>query len=405
MKEQAISILDYHYELPLERIAKFPLPERDNSKLLVYKNNTIKESTYAQLSDYLPKNSLLFFNNTKVIPARLYFKTSNDKHIEIFCLESATNTVDVIGKMHETKSVQWKCIVGGLAKWKDDFVFLKTDAIEIKAQIIERLSDSLVIEFSWEPGNKTFSEVLQIAGAVPIPPYLKRNAESLDAERYQTLYAKNEGSVAAPTAGLHFTDNLLQKIKTQNIQAHYITLHVGAGTFKPVKASTMREHQMHREFIEITIDTIESIVINSNKQMIAVGTTSLRTIESLYWLGVKVTLNADIKLTDLIINQWDAYELNKFKINSNDALLNLKNYLIKHNLSSIYTQTSLLIVPGYDFKIIMALVTNFHQPESTLILLVAAFIGKDWRKVYNHALTQNFRFLSYGDGSLLFRGI
>lgn len=402
-KEQLISIKDYHYDLPFERIAKYPLPERDASKLAVYKNGNITESTYCHLDEFLPNDSILFFNNTKVIPARLFFKTSNDKPIEIFCLESAINTTDVYGEMLKTNNVRWKCIVGGLAKWKEPFVYLTTEEIQIKAQLIERLTGTFIVEFSWEPGDKSFSEVLQMAGAIPIPPYLKRNSESLDSLRYQTLYAKNEGSVAAPTAGLHFTGSLMKKLATKNVTPHYITLHVGAGTFKPVKAEAMADHEMHREFMEVSLSVIETILLAKDKTIGAVGTTSLRTIESLYWLGVKAYLNPTIKAEELIVNQWDPYQLNIHNIKLQDALHSLHSYLIRHQLNSLYTQTSLLIVPGYDFKIINVLVTNFHQPESTLILLVAAFIGEDWRKVYQHALDNDFRFLSYGDGCLLFK--
>ena len=403
MKEQLISIKDYHYDLPFERIAKYPLPERDESKLVVYKNGNLIESAYKHLDDFLPDNTLLFFNNTKVIPARLFFKTSTDKTIELFCLESAINTTDVYGEMLQTNSVKWKCIVGGVAKWKDPFIYLTTGQLQIKAQLIERLNDCFIVEFSWEPGDKSFSEVLQMAGAIPIPPYLKRSSESIDGLRYQTLYAKNEGSVAAPTAGLHFTERLMHKLTTKNIIPHYITLHVGAGTFKPVKAEAMADHEMHREFIEVSLSVIETILVSADKPIGAVGTTSLRTIESLYWLGVKAHLNSTIKLEELIVNQWDPYQLNQHQISVQIAVQSLYNYLVKHQLKSLYTQTSLLIVPGYDFKIIKALVTNFHQPESTLILLVAAFIGEDWRKVYQYALDHEFRFLSYGDGCLLFK--
>ena len=403
MKEQLISIKDYHYDLPFERIAKYPLPERDESKLVVYKNGNLIESAYKHLDDFLPDNTLLFFNNTKVIPARLFFKTSTDKTIELFCLESAINTTDVYGEMLQTNSVKWKCIVGGVAKWKDPFIYLTTGQLQIKAQLIERLNDCFIVEFSWEPGDKSFSEVLQMAGAIPIPPYLKRSSESIDGLRYQTLYAKNEGSVAAPTAGLHFTERLMHKLTTKNSIPHYITLHVGAGTFKPVKAEAMADHEMHREFIEVSLSVIETILVSADKTIGAVGTTSLRTIESLYWLGVKAHLNSTIKLEELIVNQWDPYQLNQHQISVQIAVQSLYNYLVKHQLKSLYTQTSLLIVPGYDFKIIKALVTNFHQPESTLILLVAAFIGEDWRKVYQYALDHEFRFLSYGDGCLLFK--
>jgi S-adenosylmethionine:tRNA ribosyltransferase-isomerase len=403
MKEQLISIKDFHYDLPLERIAKFPLTNRDESKLLVYNNSSIEESNYTKLANYLPSDSLMFFNNTKVIPARLFFKTSTDKVIEIFCLESANKTNDLYGDLLKTKSVTWKCIIGGLAKWKEQFVFLKSKDITISAQIIERFTDTFIVEFTWEPSELSFSEVLQLAGSIPIPPYLKRNSELSDSERYQTLYAKYEGSVAAPTAGLHFTDNVLQSLAQKKCNINFITLHVGAGTFKPVKADVMGGHEMHREFIDVSKESIQAIISSLNKTIVTVGTTSLRTIESLYWLGVKTVLNPKILPSDLLVNQWDPYELNAHKIGVDVALHSLLNFMVSNNLSTIYSQTSLLIVPGYEFKIANALVTNFHQPESTLILLVAAFIGDDWQKVYQYALNHDFRFLSYGDGSLLFK--
>lgn len=403
MKEQLISIKDFHYDLPVERIAKYPSAKRDDSKLLVYKNTEIKESNYNHIADFLPSDSLIFFNNTKVIPARLFFKTSNDKNIEIFCLESAANTTDVYGDLFKTQSVTWKCIIGGLAKWKEQYVYLKTDSLTIKAQILERFTDTFIVEFNWEPSDKSFSEVLQIAGAIPIPPYLKRNSEIVDSERYQTLYAKHEGSVAAPTAGLHFTDDIVKSLILKQINPQYVTLHVGAGTFKPVKADNMGGHEMHREFMEVSLNTLNHLIDNIDKPIISVGTTSLRTLESLYWLGLKTYLNPNISINEVLVNQWDPYQLNERHITVKEALISLQQFLIVNQFKSIYSPTSLLIVPGYEFKIVNALVTNFHQPESTLILLVAAFIGDDWKKVYQYALNNDFRFLSYGDGSVLFR--
>jgi S-adenosylmethionine:tRNA ribosyltransferase-isomerase len=401
--EKQISIKDYHYDLPFDRIAKYPLAERDFSKLLVYKNETITESQYIAIDEFLPTDSLLFFNNTKVIPARLFFKTSTQKDIEVFCLEPVSSNADVYSSMLQQNSSQWKCLVGGAAKWKEQFVFLNSPELQIKAEIKERLQGTFILEFTWEPATKTFAEVLQIAGAIPIPPYLKRATEDGDLERYQTIYAHKEGSVAAPTAGLHFTDNVFEKLKNKNIKPIYVTLHVGAGTFKPVKSNTMAEHDMHGEYIDVSLDTIMYLSDHIDKPVTAVGTTSLRTLESLFWIGEKIAQQPNLMPHELLVDQWQPYVSSNNQINAKEALKYIVDFLNQHQLKTLYAKTSILIVPGYQFKIVNALVTNFHQPESTLILLVAAFIGQDWRKVYQYALDHEFRFLSYGDGSLLFR--
>ena len=401
--EKQISIKDYHYDLPFDRIAKYPLAERDLSKLLVYKNETITESQYIAIDEFLPTDSLLFFNNTKVIPARLFFKTSTQKDIEVFCLEPVSSNADVYSSMLQQNSSQWKCLVGGAAKWKEQFVFLNSPELQIKAEIKERLQGTFILEFTWEPATKTFAEVLQIAGAIPIPPYLKRATEDVDLERYQTIYAHKEGSVAAPTAGLHFTDKVFEKLKNKNIKPIYVTLHVGAGTFKPVKSNTMAEHDMHGEYIVVSLDTIMYLYDQINKPVTAVGTTSLRTLESLFWIGEKIAQQPNLMPHELLVDQWQPYVSSNNQINAKEALKYIIDFLNQHQLKTLYAKTSILIVPGYQFKIVNALVTNFHQPESTLILLVAAFIGQDWRKVYQYALDNEFRFLSYGDGSLLFR--
>jgi S-adenosylmethionine:tRNA ribosyltransferase-isomerase len=282
-------------------------------------------------------------------------------------------------------------------------VFLNQPDLQIKAEIKERLHGTFILEFTWEPKNKTFAEVLQIAGAIPIPPYLKRDTEDLDLVRYQTIYADKEGSVAAPTAGLHFTEKIFKKLENKNIIPTYITLHVGAGTFKPVKSDTMAEHEMHGEYIDVPVSTLQYLYENFDKSITAVGTTSLRTLESLFWIGEKIINNPAIKPHELFVDQWQPYETNANQISSKYALKCIIDFLNQHQLKTLYAKTSILIVPGYKFKIVNALVTNFHQPESTLILLVAAFIDEDWRKVYQYALNNDFRFLSYGDGSLLFR--
>lgn len=402
MKEKKITINDYNYELPLNKIANYPLSERDLSKLLVYKNKQCTSSQYLHLASFLPEASLLFFNNTKVIPARLFFKTTTNKDIEIFCLEPISSGVDAYANFAQNKNNRWKCLVGGAAKWKDQFVYLKNDELLLKAEIIERQGSNFILKFSWEPQHKSFYEVLHIAGAIPIPPYLKRATEDIDLERYQTVFAEKEGSVAAPTAGLHFTDRLLETIIKKNISLNYITLHIGAGTFMPVKSELMTDHEMHTEYIEVSLSTINDLYHN-DKLITAVGTTSLRTLESLYWVGYKIANNNNITPNDLQIEQWECYEAPNSSITPKKALWHIIKFLEQHQLTTLYAKTKILIVPGYEFKMVNALITNFHQPKSTLILLVAAFIGKDWREVYQYALDNEFRFLSYGDGSLLFR--
>lgn len=403
MQQKNISIKDFHYDLPFERIAKYPLAERDLSKLLIYKNEVINQTQYQHIADYLPQNSLLFFNNTKVIPARLFFKTSTQKDIEIFCLEPFSSAANVYDSMLQQAQVRWKCLVGGAVKWKEQFVYLETANLKIKAEIIERQQGTFILQFTWEPAQKSFAEVLQIAGAIPIPPYLKRATEAIDLERYQTIYADKEGSVAAPTAGLHFTDQVFEQLKEKNITPTYITLHVGAGTFKPVKSDTMAEHDMHGEYMDVPLSTIEYLYQHIDKTITAVGTTSLRTLESLFWIGEKIAQHPNILPKDLYVDQWQPYTEVEKVISNKKSLLHIINYLKQHQLLTLYAKTSILIVPGYQFKIVDRLVTNFHQPESTLILLVAAFVGDDWRKIYQYALDNDFRFLSYGDGSLLYK--
>jgi S-adenosylmethionine:tRNA ribosyltransferase-isomerase len=402
MEPQNIRIQDYCYNLPPDRIAKYPLENRDSSKLLIYKHNDISESVYASLDQYLPSGSVLFFNNTKVIPARLFFNTTDNKIIEIFCLEPISSNSDPYIELNKKASCKWKCIVGGAAKWKDTHAALYHNQITLKAEKIEKVNDAFIIQFTWEPSEKTFSEILEITGTIPIPPYLKRKTETIDVLRYQTIYAQNAGSVAAPTAGLHFTDSLLQKIKLKDCTIQSLTLHVGAGTFKPVKTSKMLEHQMHQEYIDVDLQTLKNLLASFNQSIIAVGTTSLRTLESLYWIGLKLHKNKNLSQSELEVKQWEPYENENQLITKKDAIQAIINYLDKTKLNSLCAKTGILIAPGYNFKIVNALITNFHQPESTLILLVAALVGQSWRTIYDYALEHNFRFLSYGDGSLLF---
>ncbi len=400
-----LSILDYTYYLPDAQIAKYPMPERDASKLLVYKDGAIAESIYKDLASHLPADTMLVFNNTKVVEARLLFTKTTGGVIEIFCLEPDNQYADITTAMLQKGGVFWKCLVGGAKKWKSESL-VKSIALDggelyLTATMIERLNDYFLIEFSWDDTLLSFAEILHLAGLIPLPPYLNRTVEESDKETYQTIYARHDGSVAAPTAGLHFTEPLFNSLAAKGITHSFVTLHVGAGTFKPVSAATMNEHEMHAEFIDVSIEFIESIL--TDKTIIPVGTTSLRTLESLYWLGVKVMSNKgkDISLKEgLELFQWDAYELPQ-DIKKEVALLGLMDWMKTNNSTNLITKTQLLIAPSYQLRIAKGLVTNFHQPQSTLLLLVAAIIGDDWRKVYNYALENNFRFLSYGDGCLL----
>ena len=399
-----ISILEYTYSLPDEQIAKYPLPERDESKLLVYKDGMLEESAYKALASHLPADTLLIFNNTKVVEARLLFTKATGGVIELFCLEPHDQYSDITTAMLQKGKVLWKCLVGGAKKWKAEALVkeIKQGEIIIKlsALMVEKLNDYFLIELSWDNETLTFAEILHMAGLIPLPPYLNRKAEETDKSTYQTIYAQHDGSVAAPTAGLHFTKRLFTNLAEKGISHQFVTLHVGAGTFKPVKAATMQEHEMHAEYIDVSMDLIESLL--TKRTIIPVGTTSLRTLESLYWLGVKVVSSEWLVVNEnLGLTQWDAYELPQ-DIKKETALLALINWMKEHHLTRLITKTQLLIAPGYQLRIAKGIVTNFHQPQSTLLLLVAAIIGNDWRKVYEHALANNFRFLSYGDGCLLF---
>lgn len=400
-----ISILDFTYDLPDEKIALHPLTERDSSKLLIYKDGNISEDTYSNIASYIPEKSLLVFNNSKVINARLRFKKSSGGIIEIFCLEPYELINEYSSSMNRKGHVKWKCMIGGASKWKEKElsrkITINNEEIIITAVLVEKLPDAYVVALSWTPASYSFAEVIAVAGDVPLPPYIKREADITDTSRYQTIYAKYDGSVAAPTAGLHFTEAVFSKLAAKEISHAYVTLHVGAGTFKPVKAETMQDHEMHAEWIDVDMETIRKLLTNEGK-VIAVGTTSLRTIETLYWLGVKSILDA--AADTLTLQQWDVYEepLLASNYTATEALHALLGWMETRKLQRIFTQTQLLIATGYKFRIAKALVTNFHQPQSTLLLLVAAAVGEDWRKVYDYALGNNFRFLSYGDGNLLF---
>jgi S-adenosylmethionine:tRNA ribosyltransferase-isomerase len=400
-----IKIQDYSYVLPNERIAKFPLQERDASKLLIYQKGNISESTYRHLADYIPADSCIFFNNTKVIPARLLFQNATGATIEIFCLEPTT---ELASSMTQQGNAEWLCIVGNAKRWKaGEILSLNTEGgIELKAKIMARTQERFVIQFSWLPSANTFSEILSFMGQVPLPPYLNRGVEDSDKQRYQTIYAHYEGSVAAPTAGLHFTDNIFDNFKQKKIEPHYITLHVGAGTFKPVKSEVIADHDMHAEYFDVPLNTLKILRGSiGKKNIIAVGTTTLRTLESLYLMGCKISLNPRLTLEEATIKQWDAYETAFEAITPLSAFEALIQWVESQNMERIVAKTQLLIAPPYRIRTVNALVTNFHQPQSTLLLLVAAFVGEDWRRIYDYALSNDFRFLSYGDGCLFLRDL
>ncbi len=405
MNPRSISVNDYDYLLPDDRIALHPLLERDASKLLVYKNSVFEETQFSSLDHFIPANSLLVFNNSKVINARIKFTKPSGAVIEIFCLEPYGVINDYSSIMSATNTVQWKCLVGSAAKWKDEILQKEIDVagekVILHAKKIAKITEAFIVELFWEPTGFCFAEIIEAAGKVPLPPYIKRNTDGEDSSRYQTIFAEHDGSVAAPTAGLHFSPTLFEKLAAKNIEKAFVTLHVGAGTFKPVKAETMQEHEMHAEYIDVDIATIEKLKSNIGK-ITAVGTTSLRTLESLYWMGVKVHMNPTIANPEIL--QWDVYESDMTAVNYStlEALNFLSDWMIFNNKKTLFTRTQILIVPGYTFRVVNMLVTNFHQPRSTLLLLVAAAIGNDWKKMYDHAMKNDFRFLSYGDGNLLF---
>lgn len=402
MDFKSIKISDYLYNLPDEKIAQFPLAERDSSKLLIYKSGNIEESNFRHIDNYIPPGSQVIFNNTKVIPARLFFHKDTGAKIEIFCLEPVSGITDYQAEFHRKGKSEWKCFVGNASKWKSGKVKSKFEfdkkEFEISAEARDKISDEYVIEFTWDNTDVTFGEIIESLGKVPLPPYIRRESEPSDKDKYQTVYAEVDGSVAAPTAGLHFTDDVLKKIKMKNCGIDYLTLNVGAGTFKPVKSKIIGEHKMHGELFCVSDDLLKNILKYRDRRITAVGTTSLRTLESIYWYGVKLKKNIG---SEFYIEQWYPYE--NGEIPMEESVNEVLYYMVKNNLKNIYGNTELMVVPGYNFKIVDLLITNFHLPGSTLLLLVAAFIGDDWKKVYDYALKNNFRFLSYGDSSLLIR--
>ncbi len=418
-------IADFSYELPNEKIAKYPLAERDASRLLLYKKGIISETVFGNIANHLPTDSLLVFNNSKVIQSRLTFTKPSGGVIEIFILEPCPEYGDITTAMKTTGCIRCTCLVGGAKKWKQGKLEIRVgswgheprqqgheprqqrheprqqsvETMVLNAQIIEKQTEAFIIEFNWHP-EVDFASALEIFGNTPIPPYLHRSSDETDKERYQTIYAKEDGSVAAPTAGLHFTDSVMQSLQSKNINHAYVTLHVGAGTFKPVKSETIAGHEMHAEYIVVAASFIEKLLANND--VIPVGTTSMRTIESLYWMGVKAALDKDISPADLEIKQWDVYdELMQHNISKEVALASLLQKMKEHNMTSIGLRTQIMIAPPYRPKIATAIITNFHQPQSTLLLLIAALTGNSWKNMYQYALENNFRFLSYGDSSLI----
>ncbi len=397
-----IRISDYNYELPDERIAKFPLPVRDQSKLLVYRHGEISETRFTALPDYIDTGTLMVFNNTKVIQARLHFRKETGALIEIFCLEPVQPR-DYALNFQQTEQVSWLCMIGNLKKWKEGVLKrqmnVKGKEITLSATRKGTYGTSHWIDFAWDDSEVTFSDILEMFGELPIPPYLNRNTQESDKETYQTVYSKIKGSVAAPTAGLHFTRRVLDALRAKGVDLEEVTLHVGAGTFKPVKSEEIAGHEMHTEYISVTKTTIEKLIAHGGKA-VAVGTTSVRTLESLYYIGVILSQNPDANEADLHVDQWQPYEIPS-TLTATGALSCILDYMNRQGLEALHTRTQILIAPGYKYKIVERMVTNFHQPQSTLLLLVSAFVKGDWCRIYGYALSHDFRFLSYGDSSLL----
>ena len=402
MKTENIHISDYNYLLPDDKIAKFPKEQRDQSKLLVYQSGEIKEDIFYNLPKYLPKNSLMVFNNTKVIQARLHFKKVSGALIEIFLLEPGMPTDYEL--MFQTKGYcEWLCLIGNLKKWKEgilvkEFIY-NGETVRIEATKKESIGTSHKVALKWDNTSLSFAELIDLIGELPIPPYLNRETEESDKTTYQTIYSKINGSVAAPTAGLHFTNNVLQDLDSYGIEREELTLHVGAGTFKPVKSEELSGHDMHTEYISVSKQTLEKL-LSYDASAIAVGTTSVRTLESLYYMGVKLHSNPDLSEQELHITQWEPYKV-KSSLTATEAIEEIIKYLDRNNVSTLHSSTQIMIAPGYNYKIVKLLITNFHQPQSTLLLLVSAFVKGNWKTIYDYALAHDFRFLSYGDSSLL----
>ncbi len=398
-----LNISDYWYNLPDSNIAKHPLNNRSNSKLLIYKDSKISHKRFSDIIDLIPRNKALFFNNTKVIQARLQFVKDTGAKIEIFCLEPLS-PADYNLSFQQTEKVIWKCLVGNLKRWKANDITkeitINDDNFTLSAKKINQENNAFEIEFSWDNPKFTFSDIIEQIGSTPIPPYLNRKAEESDKINYQTVYSKIKGSVAAPTAGLHFTDDVLSKLSEKGVSINEVTLHVGAGTFKPVSTEKVSEHEMHAEHFVITKENINSIIANLDN-IYAVGTTTVRTLESLYWIGIKIITNKITDIYNVELHQWDAYKLPN-NILVLESLTAINTFIVNNNLQYLNASTQIMIAPPYKFRIINGLITNFHQPKSTLLLLISAFTGdNNWKDIYNYAMENNFRFLSYGDSSLL----
>jgi len=395
-------IENFKYKLSEQDIAKYPLSDRSASKLLLYKHGSISRDRFSHLPDHLPPDSWLVFNNTRVIQARMNFKKETGARIEIFCLEPI-DPADYEQAFQAETTATWLCLVGNAKKWKSGPVYLHTTIkgaeVKLEAFNVERCGEGFKVEFRWQQSGVTFGEIIEQSGSTPIPPYLKREAEESDRERYQTIYSINNGSVAAPTAGLHFTREMMQQLEQEKIPMAHVTLHVGAGTFVPVKEKNARDHSMHSELVVVTRSFLEQW-LKRNDGLIAVGTTSTRSLESLYWLGIKIKEQSPADPSSLSIVQWDNENLPQ-EIPLSESIEALLEYCKQHELEYLHFSTQLMIVPGYRFRTISGLLTNFHMPGSTLLLLIAAWIGEDWKKVYDYALREGFRFLSYGDSSLL----
>ncbi|MBA2407946.1 MAG: S-adenosylmethionine:tRNA ribosyltransferase-isomerase [Chitinophagales bacterium] len=410
MHPKDLSIHDFTYVLPTDRIAQQPLQARDESKLLVYDSGKIEENIFSNIINYLPEGATIVFNDTKVIHARLIFKNENGAAIEIFLLEPLEPFRDMQLAIFQYSECVWRCFVGNVKKWREEFlskkIIIGNEEGNLTATLKGKIENDFLIYFSWKPETLSFAKVLGAAGYVPLPPYIKRSADQRDEEHYQTVYAFQDGSVAAPTAGLHFTEKLFNKLYEINLHPLFITLHVSAGTFKPVKSEIMSGHEMHAEQFVVKKELIMQLLSRKDQPVIAVGSTCCRTLESLYWLGVKLlrTTDADINDAPVFVGQWEPYELSEnIHVSIEESLNAVLNLFEKKKVNQLIGETKLIIAPGYKLKLVDGLITNFHLPQSTLLLLIAAFIGDDWKKVYEYALNQNFRFLSYGDSSLLWR--
>jgi S-adenosylmethionine:tRNA ribosyltransferase-isomerase len=399
-----IDINDYDYDLPADRIAQYPADERDKSQLLIYKDSKTVKDTFRNIADYLPSGSLLVFNNTRVIRARILFQKESGANVEIFCLEPLSPKEYSLS-FSSKEPVEWKCIVGNLKKWKKGILVTpfkyKGRSYKLSAERIQSFGETLRVRFYWNKSDICFGEVLELTGHIPLPPYIKRKDAAEDAERYQTVYSSVKGSVAAPTAGLHFTVYVFENIRTRDIKTVELTLHVGAGTFQPVKARNIYEHEMHCEHFSVDTGAIGKIMEQKGR-VIAVGTTSVRTLETLYWLGVKLIQKPSYNLSALSLGQWEAYEMTG-NISAEKSMEALLRYVYERKINYLEAVTSIMIVPGYEFRLTNGIITNFHQPRSTLLLLVSAFTGNKWKDIYTFALENRFRFLSYGDSSLLLK--